>query len=177
MDLSNEDSNTVALLLHAIGDFERIGDHAVNIMKVAKEMSDKEIVFSDNAINELNIVTNAIKEILDITVNAFAEGSMDYALEVEPLEQVIDGLLSEIKSRHINRLTGGNCTIELGFVLSDLITNYERVSDHCSNIAVCIIEISHDSFETHEYLKNVKESHDKSFEALYQAYKEKYAIQ
>ncbi len=176
MDLSNEDSNTVALLLHAIGDFERIGDHAVNIMKVAKEMNDKEIVFSDNATDELRIATNAIKEILDITVNAFEHGSMDYALEVEPLEQVIDGLLSKIKSRHINRLTGGNCTIELGFVLSDLITNYERVSDHCSNIAVCLIQLSHSEFNAHKYLNNYKLSGSEEFTEKFEKYNSKYVL-
>ncbi len=176
MDLSNEDSNTVALLLHAIGDFERIGDHAVNIMKTAKEINDKKIVFSEKATAELKIATNAIKEILDITVNAFSEGSIDYALEVEPLEQVIDGLLSEIKSRHINRLTGGNCTIELGFVLSDLITNYERVSDHCSNIAVCLIQLSQSEFNAHKYLNNYKLSGSTDFTEKFEKYNSKYVL-
>ncbi|MBQ4603024.1 MAG: Na/Pi cotransporter family protein, partial [Clostridia bacterium] len=176
MDLSNEDSNTVALLLHAIGDFERIGDHAVNIMKTAKEINDKKIVFSEKATAELKIATNAIKEILDITVNAFSEGSIDYALEVEPLEQVIDGLLSEIKSRHINRLTGGNCTIELGFVLSDLITNYERVSDHCSNIAVCLIQLSQSEFNAHKYLNNYKLSGSTEFTEKFEKYNSKYVL-
>ncbi len=175
-DLSNDDSNTVALLLHAIGDFERIGDHAVNIMKVAKEMNDKDIVFSDNATSELETVTNAIKEILDISVNAFSQNNMDYALEVEPLEQVIDGLLSEIKSRHISRLTGGDCTIELGFVLSDLITNYERVSDHCSNIAVSLIELSNSEFNAHKYLNNYKLSGSEEFTGKFEKYNTKYSL-
>ncbi len=176
MDLSNEDSNTVALLLHAIGDFERIGDHAVNIMKVAKEMNEKDIIFSKNATAELKIVTDAIKEILDITLNAFADGSTEYALEVEPLEQVIDGLLSEIKSRHINRLTDGNCTIELGFVLSDLITNYERVSDHCSNIAVCLIQLCNSELNAHKYLNNYKLSGSKEFTEKFEKYNNKYVL-
>ena len=175
-DLSNDDSNTVALLLHAIGDFERIGDHAVNIMKVAKEMNDKDIVFSDNATSELETVTNAIKEILDISVNAFSQNNTDYALEVEPLEQVIDGLLSEIKSRHISRLTGGDCTIELGFVLSDLITNYERVSDHCSNIAVSLIELSNSEFNAHKYLNNYKLSGSEEFTGKFEKYNTKYSL-
>ncbi len=175
-DLSNDDSNTVALLLHAIGDFERIGDHAVNIMKVAKEISDKEIYFSESATSELKIVANAIREILDITVTAFSQGSMEYALEVEPLEQVIDGLLSKIKSRHINRLTGGNCTIELGFVLSDLITNYERVSDHCSNIAVSLIQLSNSEFNAHKYLNNYKLSGSTEFTEKFENYKSKYCL-
>ena len=175
MDLSVEDSNTVAMLLHAIGDFERIGDHAVNIMKVAKEMNEKNIVFSENAIAELSVVTTAIKEILDITVNAFAEGSIDHALEVEPLEQVIDGLLSKIKISHINRLTGGDCTIELGFVLSDLLTNYERVSDHCSNIAVCLIELSHSEFNAHKYLNDYKLGGE-GFTEKFKKYNSKYVL-
>ena len=177
MDLSNEDSNTVALLLHAIGDFERIGDHAVNIIKVAQEMNDKNIVFSDSATAELKTVAEAIKEILGITVKAFADGSMEYALEVEPLEQVIDGLLSEIKSRHINRLTDGDCTIELGFVLSDLITNYERVSDHCSNIAVCLIQLSNSEFNAHKYLNNYKLSGSKDFTDKFEKYNKKYFLE
>ena len=176
MDLSVEDSNTVAMLLHAIGDFERIGDHAVNIMKVAKEMNEKNIVFSENATAELNVVTSAIKEILDITVNAFADGNIEHALEVEPLEQVIDELLSKIKSNHINRLTGGNCTIELGFVLSDLLTNYERVSDHCSNIAVCLIELNRSEFNAHKYLNNYKLSGSEEFTEKFNKYNSKYVL-
>lgn len=176
MDLSNEDSNTVALLLHAIGDFERIGDHALNIMKAAQEINDKEIVFSDKANAELKVATDAIKEILRIAVKAFAENDTSLALNVEPLEQVIDGLLSEIKSRHINRLTGGNCTIELGFVLSDLLTNYERVSDHCSNIAVCLIQLNQSELKAHEYLNNYKLSGSKEFTEKFEKYNQKYIL-
>lgn len=175
-DLSNDDSNTVALLLHAIGDFERIGDHAVNILKVAKEINDKKIVFSESATSELKVVANAIREILDITVNAFSENSMEYALEVEPLEEVIDNLLSKIKSRHINRLTGGDCTIELGFVLSDLITNYERVSDHCSNIAVSLIQLNNSEFNAHKYLNNYKLSGSDEFTGRFENYNSKYSL-
>ncbi len=175
-DMSTEENNTVALLLHAIGDFERIGDHAVNIMKAAKEINDKGIVFSEKATAELKIATNAIKEILDISVDAFANQNTQLALEVEPLEQVIDGLLSEIKSRHINRLTEGDCTIELGFVLSDLITNYERVSDHCSNIAVCLIQLSHSELNAHKYLNNYKLSGSAEFTEKFKKYNGKYVL-
>ncbi|MCQ2475531.1 MAG: Na/Pi cotransporter family protein [Clostridia bacterium] len=175
-ELSKEDSNTISILLHTIGDFERIGDHAVNILKVAKEISDKGISFSDEATAELKTATDAITEILDITIDAFCHGNATLALEVEPLEQVIDNLLSEIKDRHIQRLTGGNCTIELGFVLSDLITNYERVSDHCSNIAVCIIQISNSVFDTHGYLNNYKSSEAGKFVETFELYKEKYNL-
>lgn len=175
-ELSKEDSNTISILLHTIGDFERIGDHAVNILKVAKEISDKGISFSDEATAELKTATDAITEILDITIDAFCHGNATLALEVEPLEQVIDNLLSEIKDRHIQRLTGGNCTIELGFVLSDLITNYERVSDHCSNIAVCIIQISNSVFDTHGYLNDYKSSEGGKFVETFELYKEKYNL-
>lgn len=175
-DLTDADSNTVATLLHAIGDFERIGDHAVNIAKTAQEIDDKEIHFSENATQELKIATDAIKEILELTEKAFAENSIELALEVEPLEQVIDDILAEIKSRHIARLTGGKCTIELGFVLSDLLTNYERVSDHCSNIAVCLIQISKSVFDAHEYLNDYKSSGSEIFTGSFDKYAEKYSL-
>ncbi len=175
-ELTNEDSNTVSTLLHAIGDFERIGDHAVNIMKTAKELNEKGISFSDEAKKELAVVENAIKEILATTRKAFEENNPLLALEVEPLEQVIDGLLKKIKARHIARLTGGSCTIEMGFILSDLITNYERVSDHCSNIAVCVIRISDSVFDVHQYLNDYKATDNSEFKEKYQNYKTKYSI-
>ncbi len=175
-ELTNEDSNTVSTLLHAIGDFERIGDHAVNIMKTAKEINEKGISFSDEAKKELAVAENAIREILEITRIAFSENKPEIALEVEPLEQVIDGLLKKIKSRHISRLTDGNCTIELGFILSDLITNYERVSDHCSNIAVCVIRISDSMFDIHQYLNDYKTTDNPEFREKYKSYKLKYSI-
>lgn len=175
-DLTDADNNMVSTLLHAIGDFERIGDHAVNIAKAAQEINDKEINFSENAKAELKVATDAIKEILELTEKAFAENDLALAKKVEPLEQVIDDLLAEIKSRHIARLTGGKCTIELGFVLSDLLTNYERVSDHCSNIAVCQIQISKSVFDTHEYLNNYKSSGSETFTHSFDEYKEKYVL-
>ena len=175
-DLTDADSNTVSTLLHAIGDFERIGDHAVNIAKAAQEINDKQIKFSENATAELKVATNAIKEILELTEKAFADDDIALAMQVEPLEQVIDDLLAEIKSRHISRLTGGKCTIELGFVLSDLLTNYERVSDHCSNIAVCQIQISKSVFDAHEYLNEYKSSGSKTFTHSFDEYKNKYIL-
>ncbi len=175
-NMSAKDSKIVTELLHCIGDIERISDHAVNIAEVAQEMHDKGISFSTQAQKDIKIITEASAEILELATSALTEEDISIAAKVEPLEQVIDRLKRKIKTNHISRLKQGDCTMELGFILSDLLTNYERVSDHCSNIAVCIIEISLDSFETHEYLKNVKESHDHSFEELYQAYKEKYAI-
>ncbi|MBQ7960503.1 MAG: Na/Pi cotransporter family protein [Clostridia bacterium] len=175
-NMSAKDSKIVTELLHCIGDIERISDHAVNIAEVAQEMHDKGISFSTQAQKDIKIITEASAEILELATSALTEEDISIAAKVEPLEQVIDRLKRKIKANHISRLKQGDCTMELGFILSDLLTNYERVSDHCSNIAVCIIEISLDSFETHEYLKNVKESHDHSFEEMYQAYKEKYAI-
>lgn len=175
-DLSKEDSNTISTLLHAIGDFERIGDHAANMLKTAQEINQKNIRFSDDANAEIKVATNAIKEILALTVKAFSDNDVELALDVEPLEQVIDNLISEIRNRHISRLTDGNCTIELGFVLSDLLTNYERVSDHCSNIAVALIQISNSVFDTHEYLNDYKNAGGERFTGAFEGFKKKYIL-
>lgn len=175
-NMSSKDSKVVTELLHCIGDIERISDHAVNIAEVAQEMHEKGISFSANAQKDIKIINEAAIEVLKLATDALIAESTEIASKVEPLEQVIDRLKRKIKANHISRLKQGDCTMELGFILSDLLTNYERVADHCSNIAVCIIEISHDSFETHEYLKNIKENPDNSFDNLYQEYKEKYAM-
>ncbi|MEG1427289.1 MAG: PhoU domain-containing protein, partial [Oscillospiraceae bacterium] len=160
-----------------IGDLERIGDHAVNILDVAKEIHEKNLVFSEKARAELKIVTNAITDILNLTLDAFANRDNEAAMRVEPLEQVIDFLKAELKNRHIKRLQDGKCTIELGFVLTDILTNYERISDHCSNIAVCQLEISNNaSFDTHDYLDRMKTSGETSYEELYKSYKERYIL-
>ncbi len=176
-DISTKDSKVVTELLHCIGDIERISDHAVNIAKVAKEMNDKEVSFSSHAQKDIKIIMSAVTEILDLAVTSLVNEDIVLAGKVEPLEQVVDRLKRKIKSNHISRLKQGDCTMELGFILSDLLTNYERIADHCSNIAVCLIEIAHDSFETHEYLRNVKESPDAAFEDLYQTFKEKYSLE
>ncbi len=175
-ELSDADSNTVSILLHTIGDFERIGDHAVSILKIATEMHDKEISFSDEAKIEFKSATEAILEILDITMDAFRHDNVSLALQVEPLEQVIDTITTEIKTRHINRLRNGACTIELGFILSDLLNDYGRVSDHCSNIAVCIIQINHSVFDTHEYLNDYKNAGHPEFIKAFDGYKAKYQL-
>lgn len=174
--LNTRDSNEIARLLHCIGDFERISDHAVNLVDAAKEMHEKKITFSDEAKKELRVLTDALTEILAITMEAFENKDIALAKKVEPLEQVIDGLRDKLKRRHVKRLQSGACTIELGFILSDLLTNYERVSDHCSNIAVCLIQISMDSFETHEYLHDLKDGSSVEFEDEYEAYKNKYVL-
>lgn len=173
--ISDSDTRKTAKMLHVIGDFERLGDHALNILNVAKELHQKELSFSDKAVKELSVLTSAIDEILDITFKAYKNNDIELATKVEPLEQVIDHLISDIRDRHINRLQKGECTIELGFILSDLLTNYERISDHCSNIAVAIIEVSHNTFDTHKYLNGVKYGNSK-FNNIYNQFDEKYSI-
>lgn len=174
--LSDADSNTVSTMLHTIGDFERIGDHALNIVNAAQEIYSKEISFSAQAKSELKVAANAICEITGLTSDAFCFNNSSLALEVEPLEQVIDDMIDEIKSRHIARLTGGSCTIELGFVLSDLLTNFERVSDHCSNIAVCILRIHDSVFDAHEYLNNYKNEGGEHFTKSFNSYAKKHRL-
>ncbi|MBE6883593.1 MAG: Na/Pi cotransporter family protein [Ruminococcaceae bacterium] len=176
-DLSERDSNEVSMLLHVIGDFERISDHAVNIMEVSKEMYEKNITFSEDAKEEIRIISAALEEILSLTMRSYVTEDAEMAKHVEPIEQVIDMLKDELRARHIERLRKGNCTIELGFIFSDLLTNYERVSDHCSNIAVALIEIHQfGSFDTHQYLSEVKNTSQNMFETLFQEYHEKYAL-
>ncbi len=172
---SAEDSRTVLQMLHCIGDFERLGDHAVNLLKVSREIAEKKILFSASAQAELETVIRATTEILDMTKEAYRNREIAVAARVEPLEQVIDHLIAAVKDHHINRLVAGDCTIELGFVLSDILTNLERVSDHCSNIAVALIELGHDSFETHRYLNNIKYGNE-DFDREVAAYDQKYRI-
>lgn len=173
--LSSQDSQIGSKILHAIGDFERLGDHAINIIKVAREIHEKKIVFSPAAQQELTTIVEALDEILDITVRAYLNSDVELAGRVEPLEQVIDRLTSVCKDNHIRRLQKGACTIEGGFVLSDLLNNYERISDHCSNVAVAIIEVEHNSFDTHKYLNGVKYGNS-TFNEIYDAYSEKYVL-
>ncbi|MBR2021270.1 MAG: Na/Pi cotransporter family protein, partial [Clostridia bacterium] len=172
------ESRVVTELLHCIGDIERISDHALNIAEVAEEIHEKKIDFSEKAKADIRIITNAVSEVLEIAIASLVDDDLDAARRVEPLEQVIDRLKRKIKSGHITRLRQGDCTMELGFILSDLLTNYERIADHCSNIAVCFIEMSHDSFETHEYLNNIKAGGDDTeFKEMYQEYKAKYYME
>ena len=173
--LSQKDSQVVSKMLHAIGNFERLGDHALNLTGSAKELQEKGLSFSDSAKKELQILTDAIREILDITDRAYSENDIALAEQVEPLEQVIDRLISKIRTAHIHRLRQGECSIEMGFVLADMLTNYERISDHCSNVAVAIIEVEHNAFDTHHYLHDIKHGNE-AFQAAYAAYKEKYSL-
>ena len=149
--LSPKDSQEISILLHCIGDFERISDHSVNIMASAREMFEKEASFSKKAQEELVIFTKAVTDILDAAIKVFCEEDLVLAKKVEPMEENIDYLSEEMKKRHVKRLRKGKCTIEMGFVLSDITTNYERVSDHCSNIAICLLQLNEEGFDTHEY--------------------------
>lgn len=175
-DLSERDSRILSVLLHCIGDFERISDHALNIKQAADEMAEKKLTFSDKATEEIEVFSKAVSEILELSVSAFETENLERAQLVEPLEEVIDQLNNEIKKRHVKRLRKGKCTIELGFVLTDIITNYERVADHCSNIAVCLLQVSEDSFETHGYLDSLKEEDNIAFKGKVLAYREKYLL-
>lgn len=174
--MSSKDSKVVTELLHCIGDIERISDHALNIAEAAQELYTKDLSFSDEAKCDISLIKNAVAEIFDLAIEALVNDNIEVAKCVEPLEQVIDRLKRKIKSGHISKLRQGDSTMEMGFILSDLLTNYERISDHCSNIAVCFIEISNDSFETHEYINRLKEGDGEEFDRMYQMYKEKYYI-
>ncbi len=174
--MNEKDSEEATKLLHLIGDFERISDHAVNIVESAEEIHDKKLAFSAEAKQELNILLNAVTEILDLALISFDEGNLDSAALVEPLEEVIDNLKKEMRRRHTLRLQKNDCTIELGFVYSDLVVNLERVADHCSNIAACMLEIAHDRLGMHEYLDNLKDGSQDDFNNNYQLFSIKYAL-
>lgn len=175
-EITAADSKNVTELLHIIGDVERISDHAVNLSKTAFEINRKGVKFSDDAQSETKILKDAVCEIIQITKNSFAQNDAELAKSVEPLEQIIDRLKKKIKNNHILRLREGECTMEHGFILSDLLTNYERVADHCSNIAACILSIKTDSFETHDYLSHVKNDGENEFFEKYDHFKHKYTI-
>ena len=175
-DLSETDSKIVSMMLHTIGDLERISDHAVNIIEAAGEMHTKKIKFSAQALRELKVMIKAVSEILDMSINSFIKADVNLAKCVEPLEDVIDQLRNELKSRHIERLRSGKCTIELGFILQDLLTNFERVSDHCSNIAVYLIQINDNSMDTHEYMNELKKMDRSEFMDEFNDYSKKYIL-
>lgn len=174
--LNHKDSQILSVLLHSIGDFERISDHAVNIAYAAKEMNEKGLVFSDKAIEELTVFKKAVDDIMESTVEVFTDSDLEKAKKIEPLEETIDFINGEIKKRHIKRLRKGKCTIELGFILSDITTSFERISDHCSNIAVCILQIHEDVFDTHEYMDTVKAKDNTAFTDAVKQYQLLYAL-
>ena len=175
-ELSSKQNEDASKFLHTISDFERISDHALNIAQTAKEMREKSIVFSDDALRELAVLESALAEIVHITVNAFIRNDLSLASRVEPLEELIDDLCDELKLHHVDRLQKGHCTLLNGFLFNDLLTNYERVADHCSNIAVAMIELESDSFDTHEYLSSIKEMKSDTFARYYEEYSRIYQI-
>ncbi len=175
-DITVKDSQNVSTMLHSIGNFERISDHAVEISKTSEELNQKKLNFSHEAQKEIAVAENALREIVDLTFTAFETGDTVLARKVEPLEQVIDKITAEMRSNHILRLQAGTCTIELGFILNDLINCFERISDHCSNIAVAMIEVAEGEFETHKYLNAVKGGNDDQFRADYEAFVIKYSL-
>jgi phosphate:Na+ symporter len=175
-NLSESDNRIVNTLLHTIGDFERISDHAVNLLKTAREIHEKTMRFSPEALDDLTVLEAAVQDIVNRTVDSYQKKDLYAAAKIEPLEQVVDGLVREVKTRHIARLQAGVCTIEYGFVLDDLLTNYERIADHCSNIAVAMIEVAEDKFDTHEYLNYVKSGASAKFERRYEKYRGRYTF-
>lgn len=175
-DVSEDGNNEISKMLHAINDFERIGDHAINMAKLAKQIDDNNLEFSKNARKELTVLNNALREILTLTVEAFSKNDLTEAVKVEPLEQVIDDLTKEIRNYHIERLQKGKCDSRLGVFLTDYITNCERASDHCSNIAVCLIQTHNSSFETHDYLNELKAGQEPAFVGQFTMYQDKYHL-
>ncbi len=175
-NLNFDEGHTVSMLLHSLNDFERISDHAINILDSSKELYDKGLRFSEKGINEINVYSRAVEEILDITIDAFGNMDKKKALEVEPLEDVIDDLNIVIKEKHIKRLRNGECTAELGFILSDITTNYERVADHCSNLAIYVLQADMEEMDTHNFLIQHGMEDSKEFQNRYIEFKNKYYI-
>ncbi len=175
-DLSVKDSATLSMLLHSIGDMERISDHAVNITEAAEEMHEKNMAFSAEAEKEIGTFAEAVREILRLSMESFMKEDMEEAVLVEPLEEVVDDLKDELKMRHVNRLREGKCTIELGFVLSDLTNNFERVADHCSNIAACLIQTGEHDFEMHKYIHKLAKGENTPFHQRYMEYRNQYTL-
>ena len=175
-ELSRKQNEAVSKYLHTLSDFERISDHAMNIGETAQEIHDKKIRFSEEGDHEIRVLIGAINEIVELAVGSFVEDDLERAYRVEPLEEHIDVLCDELKLRHVERLQSGQCSLQVGFVFNDLITNFERVADHCSNVAIAMIELSQDEFETHDYLINLKEMRTHHFDELYTQYAERYKI-
>ncbi len=174
--LDPDENRSLTRYLHTLSDFERISDHAKNISESARELSEKKMQFSEAAQAELVILNSALKETLELAFDAFTTGDVEKAYRVEPLEDLIDVLCDEMKLRHINRLQAGQCQLGIGFVFNDLLTNMERVSDHCSNIAISIIEMNGDAYDAHSYAQNLKQHHANHFDELFAEYSEKYRI-
>lgn len=162
-DLSEKDSHSVSIMLHCIGDFERISDHAVNIMESARELYEKNLSFSVQAKTELQVLIATVGRIVDTAYEVFDKQDMNLTRDVEPLEEIVDELSKELKRRHVNRLRSGECTIEMGFILTDLLTSLERIADHCSNISVCVTQVRENLYDTHSHLESLKNEPDDSY--------------
>ena len=173
--LPESDAEEINHMLHVIGDCERIGDHSLNMLESANEMHKNGLRFSDAASTELDVIRNALSDIITLSFTSYAERDLQGAKRVEPLEDVIDALQESIRDRHISRLQEGKCTIRLGFVLNDMLTNMERISDHCSNIAVCLLQ-KHDSYSTHSFMENVKHGDSDEFDKAFVEYKAEYSL-
>lgn len=176
MNLSIEDSIKLSKLSHSISNFERIGDYGVNILKIKRRMHQNNVHFSTDANKELEVMSRAVREIVDKSIESFVNDDVELAAEIEPLEQVINNLKQELRARHSKRLQGDECTIENGMLFFDIINSFERIADHCSNLAVCIIELSNRSYQTHTYLKGVKNRNNEGFMEMFEAYLRKYKI-
>lgn len=175
-ELQIEEAKQASLILHTISDFERIGDHAVNIAELAMEMHRKKNVFSEDAQRELDTIEKALVEIIDISFHSFVEGSIKNAYRVEPLKEIIGILCDEVKMRHVRRLQRGECGLEIGFVFNDLLMNYERIAGHCSNLAVAMIELESAAFDTHEYVNSLREIKDQGYQNYLKEYQDKYVL-
>lgn len=175
-DLSERDSHSVSIMLHCIGDFERISDHSVNIMEAAEELHDKGASFSEKAMNELKVLIRAVENIVETAYTVFDKQDVMLAESIEPLEEVIDELSKELKRRHVQRLRKGECTIEMGFILSDITTSLERIADHCSNIGVCVTQVREDLYDTHSHLDVMKNAPDDSFHRNLEEVRRQYVL-
>ena len=175
-DMTEMQSKLVSIFLHTISDFERLGDHAVNLSRSANELYEKKISFSDEATYELSVLGGAVKEILEITVDAFSNDDVEEAIKVEPLRELINVLCNELKSRHIVRLRNGKCELKQGFAFNNILTDFERIGAHCSNVAVALLESEAEDFDTHEYQKSIREMNNEMYTELFEAYELKYDI-
>ena len=175
-NLSIDDSIKLSKLSHSISNFERIGDYGVNILKIKRRMHQNKVHFTPDANRDLEIMSKAVSEIIDKATEAFINDDVNLAAEIEPLEQVIDNLKEELRARHSKRLQDNECTIENGMLFFDIINSFERIADHCSNLAVCIIELSNRSYQTHTYLKGVKSHNNKGFMEMFEEYLLKYKV-
>lgn len=176
-ELNDEQNESTGKFLHTITDFERISDHSVNLAEAAREIHEKGIVFSAEAEQELRVIEDAVTEIISMAVDAFVNNDLELAARIEPLEELIDNLCGELKLHHVQRLKTGVCSLNIGFVFNDILNDYERIADHCSNIAVAMIALESDSFDRHEYLDSVKRLKSETYAAYFDEYLRKYVIQ